>query len=292
MSDSNSSGSVRSTVTFSRPYRDLFIYLIAGKVEETEICSEEAFLGNWLEDAHSFLFFGRPSDEAIQGILRRRPDLTLVDEYHLSYEQWQGGDVSPVKVGGLVIAPPWEEIRGETGKRKIVLDPGVVFGNGLHPTTRDCLRALNHLRRGSRFAAVLDLGTGSGVLALAAAAWGASRVLAVDLNPLCVKTARKNVDLNGLADRVVVKEGRAEDFSDEPADLVVANIHYEVTKHLLCSGGFRNKRWWIISGMMRSQAREIKGELERIGAELIREWDHEMTWFTFLAKSRSIKTRL
>ena len=271
-------------MAFLRPYRDLFIYLIAGKVEETENRSEEAYLGNWLEDAHSFLFFGRPSEEAIRRVLRRRPDLTLVDEYHLSYEQWQGGDISPVMVGDLVIAPPWEEIRGETGKRKIVLDPGVVFGNGLHPTTQDCLRALNHLRHGSRFAEVLDLGTGSGVLALAAAAWGASWVLAVDLNPLCVKTARNNVNLNGLADRVVVKEGRAEDFSDEPADLVVANIHYEVTKHLLSSGGFRKKRWCIISGMMRSQAREIRGELERSGVELIREWDHEMTWFTFLAK--------
>ena len=169
--------------------------------------------------------------------------MTLVDEYHFSYEQWQGGAVSPVKVGDLVIAPPWEDIPCGTGKRKIVLDPGVVFGNGLHPTTRDCLRALNHLRHGSRFAGVLDFGTGSGVLALAAAAWGASRVLAVDLNPLCVKTARNNVNLNGLEDRVVVKEGRAEDFSDEPADLVVANIHYEVMKHLLTSGCFREKKW-------------------------------------------------
>jgi ribosomal protein L11 methyltransferase len=263
--------------------------LIAGRVEEAEIRSEGAYLGNWLEDSYSFLFFHQPSDRAIRDVLRRRPDLTLVDEYHFSYEEWQGGDLGPLTVGDLVIVPPWTDAPLETGKRRVLLDPGVVFGNGLHPTTRDCLRAVNHLRHGSHFERVLDLGTGTGVLALAAAVWGASRVFAVDLNPLCARTARKNVQLNGLADRIIVKEGKAEDFTDEPADLVVANMHYEVVKQLLTSGCFCDKRWCIISGMMRSQAREIKGELERGGVEVIREWDHEMTWFTFLGKGSELE---
>ncbi len=271
------------------PYRDLFIYLIAGEVEEEEICAEEAYLGNWLEDAHSFLFFDRRSDEAIREILRKRPDLTLLDEYCLSYEQWQGEDVRPLKIEGFVIAPPWEDIPNEPGNRRIILDPGVVFGTGLHATTRDCLRALRYLNHSGRFEEVLDLGTGTGLLAIAAALLGATRVLAVDLNPLCVKTARNNVNLNELREKITVVEGKAEDFMHEPRDLMVANIHYEVIQRLLTSGCLRNKTWCIVSGMMRSEARDFRAKLEGCGLELVREWDHEMTWFTFLAKRRQKK---
>lgn len=79
-------------------------------------------------------------------------------------------------------------------------------------------------------------------------------------------------------------EGEAEDFADDPADLVVANIHHEVIRRFLERGSFHEKTKLIISGLMRSQCREIKKQLERRGFKLLCEWDHDTTWFTILAK--------
>jgi ribosomal protein L11 methyltransferase len=215
-------------------------------------------------------------------LLREHPELELLEDYHFPYEQWQGGGPEPLKVEPFLIVPPWRSIEPDNGNIRILLDPGVVFGNGLHPTTRDCLRALVWLRKRHAFQRVLDLGTGTGILSLAAARLDAEKVLAVDLNPLCVKTARQNVELNLLEGAVEVAEGRAQDFVEEPADLMIANIHDEVLAGLIASEGIEKKPRLILSGLMRSQAGEIKSQTERQGFRLLREWDHEMTWFTLL----------
>jgi ribosomal protein L11 methyltransferase len=120
-------------------------------------------------------------------------------------------------------------------------------------------------------------------LALASAKLGACKVTAVDLNPLCVKTALLNVRLNGLEERVRVHEGRAEDHIGEERDLIVANLHFGLIEALLRMGGFRNAGWLIISGLMRTQWREVRHALMMNGFQIEREWDHEMTWFTILA---------
>jgi ribosomal protein L11 methyltransferase len=210
-----------------------------------------------------------------------------VDDYHFTNQQWQGGSLEPIKVDNFVVVPPWEFIDIDEGKIRIVLDPGVVFGNGLHPTTRDCLRALASAKRHMPFNKVLDLGTGTGILALAAALLGAETVFAVDINPLCVKTAIENTRLNGLEKVIQAVNAHAEDFVDEIADLVVANIHHEVINSLLDCGNFCNFDQIIISGLMRSQFRDVKIQLERKRFQILREWDHDMTWFTCLAKKKN-----
>jgi len=263
------------------PYKDLYIYLFKGLVKETDEGNlGEAFIGNWVEDDSSFLFFTRPSDQVIEQLLMSRSDLELLDDYYFTYEQWQGGGLDVLRIGNFVIVPPWEETERKADEVRIRLDPGVVFGNGLHPTTRDCLKALAFARTQRFFSEVLDLGTGTGVLALAAAYLGADQVMAVDLNPLCVKTAFRNVRLNELEKVVFVMEGPAERFSDEPADLVIANIQYEVTRDLLDQRVFGNGDRLIISGLMRTQARDIRSHLARQHFKVVHEWDHEMTWFT------------
>ena len=88
-------------------------------------------------------------------------------------------------------------------------------------------------------------------------------MLAVDLNPLCVNTARNNVQLNRLEDRIEVKEGRAEAYAEVPADLMLANIHWDVLKSLLATEGFRRNPWIILSGLMRSHARDLEADLAR-----------------------------
>jgi ribosomal protein L11 methyltransferase len=266
-------------------YKELYIYMIQGTVSKRdELFLGDAFLGNWVEDNSSFLFFSRPSKESVTELVGRHADLSLADHYHFTYEQWQGGAAGPISIDRFLIIPPWEEVDQDEGLIKIILDPGVVFGNGMHPTTRDCLRALAYAQIQRPFGKVLDLGTGTGVLALAAAALGAVKVLALDLNPLCVKTAVENVRLNALDGIVRVVEGRAEDFADEPADLVVANIHDDVIKKLIDGRNFNINDRLIISGLMRSQYREVKDRLERKRFWILREWDFEMTWFTILAK--------
>ena len=252
--------------------------------EKDEEFLGNAFIGNWVEGGSSFLFFSSPSLERVKGLLNHRPDLELDDDYHFSYDEWQGGGLDVLEIDPFVIAPPWLKNRPDNNAIKILLDPGVVFGNCLHPTTRDCLRALSFVTVETELGRVLDLGTGTGVLAIAAALLGAKNVLAIDLNPLCVKTANRNVELNHQQKVIHVIEGEAGDFVDKPMDLMVANIHHEVVKSLLEKGFFKEKTKLIISGLMRSQFREIKNHIERRGFKLLREWDHDTTWFTILAE--------
>jgi ribosomal protein L11 methyltransferase len=105
----------------------------------------------------------------------------------------------------IVIVPDWETYEPAPDEAVIRLEPGMAFGTGLHPTTRLCLVALEtHLHPGCR---VLDVGTGSGVLAIAAARLGADSVLALDADPVAALVAQENVARNGVADLVIVQHG-------------------------------------------------------------------------------------
>jgi ribosomal protein L11 methyltransferase len=105
----------------------------------------------------------------------------------------------------LVIKPTWRDYDRLPDDLVIELDPGMAFGSGLHPTTRLCLEALeDYLQPGTR---VLDVGTGSGILAIAAARLGASQVLALDSDPLAVRVADENVVLNGVESVVRIEVG-------------------------------------------------------------------------------------
>jgi ribosomal protein L11 methyltransferase len=122
----------------------------------------------------------------------------------------------------IVIKPSWRDYAPQPGEVVLELDPGMAFGTGLHPTTRLCLEALErYIRPGVR---VLDVGTGSGILALAAARLGAASVLALDISSVAIEAAQANVRANGLEERITVRFGSLEESSNECYDLVVANI--------------------------------------------------------------------
>jgi len=160
----------------------------------------------------------------------------------------------------LVICPAWLSYRARAGEAVIRLDPGMAFGTGQHPTTLMCLRALEEaVRPGTQ---VLDLGAGSGILALAAARLGAASVLALDTDPQAVQAARENVRLNGLEAVVRVEEGTLDPSPAlragspvGPFDVIAANISPSVIVELaaamaavlkpggaLIAGGFSQER--------------------------------------------------
>jgi len=270
------------------PYKDLYIYYLDGRLKSNHKIFYDHFIGNWQEDEFSFLFFSRPSSKEVEKILRSNPGLTLLEEFHMTYDQWQGNKIAPFKIGRFHILPPWEKRSNRTDASSkeftVLLDPGVVFGNGLHPTTQDCLKSLEMVFLRENIASALDLGTGTGLLSLAASLLGCKSTLAVDFNLLAANTALKNVRLNGLENTILVAQARAEDFIDSPSDLMIANIHYDVMMQIITSQGFLKKKWFILSGLLRSQARDLRFKLSQLPVSIIKEWERDAIWHTFLAK--------
>jgi ribosomal protein L11 methyltransferase len=169
----------------------------------------------------------------------------------------------------IVIRPSWLDHTPASEDVVIRLDPGMAFGTGLHPTTQMCLGALEEMvRAGVR---MLDIGTGSGILAIAAVKLGAAHVLAVDNDPVAVKVAKGNVVANGVQDSVKVMQGSLAGVSDG-YDLVVVNIVAKVIVDMmreglakqLCPGGIL-----VAAGIIADQAPEVVEALEQNGLALI-----------------------
>ena len=274
--------------TCAGPYQELFIYYLKGRLKADGKTLPDNCIGNWEEEEDSFLFFSRPAFEQVENLLSRQPQLSYIDSYHMPYDQWLGEVFSTFEHGKFRVIPPWEGSRERNNtngaKLSILLDPGLVFGTGTHPTTRDCLDALELAAGSKKFNTVLDLGTGTGLLALAAAKLGSKGVVAVDLNLLAAKTAERNVRLNHLQHRVVTVQGRAEDIIAYPADLVIANIHYDVMRRLVNERSFFTKKRFILSGLLRSEARDIANILARHPVTILKQWTHEGIWYTFYGR--------
>jgi ribosomal protein L11 methyltransferase len=268
-----------------QPYEQLFIYYLQGRLKGLAMPPRGDFIGNWEEDGDTFLFFTTPADGVVEQLLARQPGVVLVDRYQMTYDAWQGGRWEQIETPHLVIRSPWAaSLPGGDPRLTIQLDPGVVFGNGLHSTTRDCLEALERLLGEHLPEIVLDLGTGTGILALAALRLGIPRGLAVDLNRLAVETARDNVRRNGLQARLAVLQGRAEELLACRADLVIANLHYAAMAGLLRADGWRGKRYCILSGLLRSEAGPVAADLRAAGFAVVEHWVCDGIWNTFLGR--------
>ena len=266
------------------PYEELFIYYLNGRLELSDQKFQSNFIGNWEEEDDSVLFFSTSADRQIENLLQRRPHLKYVDCHRMPYNQWLGEKFTAFEHGAFWIMPPWEAaddgLNNVGAKLPILLDPGLVFGTGSHPTTRHCLEALELAAASMPISSVLDLGTGTGLLSLAAARLGSERIIGVDLNLLAAKTARTNVRLNRLENRIVIAQGRAEEMIAYPADLLIANIHYDVMHKLIVNRGFLAKKRFILSGLMRSEAKHIADILQRYPVKMLKQWTQDGIWHT------------
>ncbi len=187
-------------------------------------------------------------------------------------EQWKV-HFKPLRVGRrLVVAPTWEEANASPKDRIIRIDPGQAFGTGHHETTRLCLEwveewADSQQERSSK--SLLDVGTGSGILAITAALLGFGSILAVDNDPEAVAVARENLILNGVADRIVLQPGTVADVLSR-FDVVLANIQ---ALPLIDMAELLVKRMnpsatLVLSGILREQKEAVQSAFERQGLRL------------------------
>ena len=166
-------------------------------------------------------------DEAVRALGElARADLRIdvVDVPDGDWARRSQAAIQAIRVGNLIVAPPWDSAAGlpAPDALTIIIEPGMGFGSGHHATTRLCLRALQ--QEDPRGRTVLDIGTGSGVLAIAAALLGASSVLAVDVDPDALESARTNAGLNGHPAGLEFREADFRAAQLPRADIVLANL--------------------------------------------------------------------
>ena len=199
----------------------------------------------------------------------------------------------PMSVGErLYIVPEWERNKPiPEGKVPFYLNPGLTFGTGSHASTQMCLAGLEQVvEKGD---AVLDLGCGSGILSIAALVLGASRAIAVDIDPKAVGVAYENAALNDIGkERYIVRAGDvlsdqalAEELAREQYDLVLANIVADVIIPLSAQAPALMKQdgWFICSGIIDTRAHEVEAALKRNGL-VIRQRVEQDGWVALMAQ--------
>jgi ribosomal protein L11 methyltransferase len=159
----------------------------------------------------------------LTAVFRQPPQFWLRQIREADWAQAWKAYFKPEQIGKVVIKPSWEEYHPTGAEVVVELDPGMAFGTGNHPTTRLCLELLQELLTGP--VTMLDLGTGSGILAITGAKLGARLVTASDLDPVAVRAARVNVSANQVEQMVhVVEADLLQGLTGAGYDLVVANI--------------------------------------------------------------------
>lgn len=205
-----------------------------------------------------------------------------------SEEDWANGwkqYYKPVRVGRrLVVVPEWEEYALGPNDVPVRMDPGAAFGTGTHETTRLCLGLLEDLVTPET--AMLDIGTGSGILAVAALCLGAKSALGIDIDELAAKVSRENAALNGVADRFDSHRGDLATGVEGRFSLITANIVADVIlrlapdvpAHLAPGGAF------IASGVIDTREEEVAEALRAQGLTLC-ETRREHGWTAFLCRA-------
>jgi len=182
---------------------------------------------------------------------------------------WRNGFKGVAITERVFIQPPWEKEK-LSGKITIKIDPQMAFGTGQYPTTKLCMKSLEEFIKPN--GRVLDVGTGSGILAIAAVKLGASYVLALDVDPLALENAKENIRLNRVQKEVELKSGTVDDsFTKKSFDIVLANLEkgailrlFEQMRKVAKRGAF-----FILSGISKEEKEEVEDYLTRKDLKLV-----------------------
>ena len=190
--------------------------------------------------------------------------------------KWQE-HFKPAKVGErIVVKPGWEDYEAAEGELVIEMDPGMAFGSGLHETTSMCIKALEKDLGGaydpSRYPVkVLDVGTGTGILAMAAVLLGADEALGIDIDDEAVRVANENIAKNGLEERILISHGNLMDGVDYEPDIIVANLMADLVMMLSPAAAAQLKPGgiYITSGILDIKEEAVKKAIEDAGFDII-----------------------
>ncbi|MBF0284959.1 MAG: 50S ribosomal protein L11 methyltransferase [Magnetococcales bacterium] len=200
------------------------------------------------------------------------PDAPLIPQWNALEdkdwrEAWKEGYTAIESGKRLLILPSWLKPPKGNRRRILRMDPEMAFGSGTHETTRGCLEALERFAEAEPLGPMLDMGTGSGILAIGAALLGAKSVLALDNDPVAVKTCRRNAKINHVHRAIRAKQRDAPPAKAERFDVVVANILAEVLIRLApeLAAALRPGGRLILAGILLDQAPEVESAYARHG---------------------------
>jgi len=204
----------------------------------------------------------------------------------ISEEEWENNwkqFFKTTEIGKrLCIRPSWEEYDNKTGRCVLSIDPGAAFGTGTHATTSMCLEALEELV--SPDITVLDIGSGSGILSIAAVLLGAKQAIGVDIDPVAVRVATENAKLNNVEDKTEYILGNLDEKITDKYDIVVANIVADAIIALSQSASEKMKEngYFLCSGIIDIRADEVEKALKLRGFNIVRKITNN-NWVAFLA---------
>lgn len=183
----------------------------------------------------------------------------------------------------LAVVPKWEQYDNTDDRCILKIDPGAAFGTGTHTTTSLCLNMLEKLV--NKESSVLDIGCGSGILAIASVLLGAKTAFGVDIDEIAVKVAKENAEMNGVSNKVIFVEGDLADKVNEKYDIICANIVADVIIRLLVDvENYLSKDGVIIlSGVIDTRCEDVTDAIKANGFE-IKEQIKKDNWFAFLVK--------
>ena len=214
--------------------------------------------------------------------LRGITSLTVADQDWLA--EWKKG-YEPIAVGrSILVCPSWRRDQARNTDRVVIeIDPGMAFGTGTHETTRGCLEMLEKYWEGG---SLLDVGTGTGILAIAAIKLRpGSRVVGFDVDPEAVEIALENAAINGVADEIEIEVNKLSSYHSQGFDLVLANLTADVIIPL--SPEFpqvlKPQGALIVSGVLREQADYVRAALESHNLSVI-EMKPDGEWVTMASR--------